>query len=60
MDPYNHAISARGEGFQCDEISDLDQHAANQAAVAKALEKRRKREGMTSAFLAWLRKIVRK
>ncbi len=54
MDPYIHAVSSRGEGFQCDEIDDLDQYAAQQVEIEKAMKNRPQKENKVKLFFSRL------
>jgi len=60
MKPYIHATGVRGEGFRCDNISDLDQYATQQAALNKALENHPKKERGVKVFFSRLLKRFRK
>ena len=58
MNPYVHATFTRGEGFRCDDITDIDKFAAKQAVLMRALDQREnqtKKQKLT--FLQWLRKF---
>jgi|GEM_PF-6037738 hypothetical protein len=59
MKPYVHAVFTRGKGFRCDDISDFDQFAARQAALAKALRKNDQPKGKLKFFVSQLKKIFR-
>ncbi|MCP4142937.1 MAG: hypothetical protein GY755_22055 [Chloroflexi bacterium] len=60
MDPYIHAVSSRGEGFQCDEIDNLDKYAAQQAEIEKAMENRPQKENKVKVFFSRFLKVFRK